>query len=288
MLAERLTMPQFAAPRICCAREKRDDDMLRRRFSLAAVTALLLGASTFRSSALAADPAYEIVLRSRHAQVTPAKFERAQTGAGSILVAQPEPNTVIITMGGSAVVGSGCKASSAAIHFDLAQDLDIAPRRAGVRPPRVGMIGRVVGTLQLTDPGRASHEDGLAAQGPAAACLLLGGTTILSVGTEPSTVSCGQKLSINHQCGPVEAPAVATSAEYGCYRLTSTFDIGANQGKGVFNRRYAVADFDPAPQLDPFWADALKPFRAVPRSDFGFTLVVRVVEDPLPKTTAAN
>jgi RimJ/RimL family protein N-acetyltransferase len=43
--------------------------------------------------------------------------------------------------------------------------------------------------------------------------------------------------------------------------------------------RAAVADFDPAPQLDAFWADALKPFRAVPRKEFGFTVVVRVVED---------
>ena len=80
----------------------------------------------------------------------------------------------------------------------------------------------------------------------------------------------------------------ASSVETGCYRLTSTFDIGANQGKGVWNRRFAVADFDPAPQLDAFWADALKPFRAVPRNEFGFKLVLRVVEDSLPQTTAAN
>jgi len=57
-----------------------------------------------------------------------------------------------------------------------------------------------------------------------------------------------------------------------------------NQGKGVFHRQYAVADFDPAPQLDPFWADALRPFRAVPRRDFGFKLVLRVVEDAGPGT----
>ena len=55
-----------------------------------------------------------------------------------------------------------------------------------------------------------------------------------------------------------------------------------NQGKGVFHRQFAVADFDPAPELDAFWADALKPFRAVPRADFGFKIVVRVIEDPAP------
>ena len=47
----------------------------------------------------------------------------------------------------------------------------------------------------------------------------------------------------------------------------------------IRENQYAVADFDPAPQLDAFWADALRPFRAVPRKDFGFRLVLRVVED---------
>jgi len=253
-----------------------------------ALTAMLFTPGWVRAQAPTTGPAYQIVLRSRHSQVTPAKYERSQTGGGSILIAQPEPNTIVVTMGGSAVVGSGCKASNAAIHFELAQDLEIIPLRENVRPPRIGMIGRVVGTLQMTDPGKLGHDDGSAAQGPATANLMMGGVNVLCVGTEPSTVACGQKISINHQCGPVETPALASSTETGCYRLTSTFDIGANQGKGVFNRRFSVADFDPAPQLDAFWADALKPFRAVPRDDFGFKLVLRVVEDSASKTTAAN
>jgi hypothetical protein len=88
---------------------------------------------------------------------------------------------------------------------------------------------------------------------------------VLSLGVEPSAVACGQKLAINHQ--------------FPCYRLTASFGLGVQQDHGVFNRRYAVADFDPAPQLDAFWADALEPFRAVPRGDFGYRLVLRVVED---------
>jgi len=236
------------------------------------------------SAQSAASPGYQIVLRSRHAQAMPATLKRAQTGGGSILVEQPEPNTVIFTMGGSAVAGSGCKPSNAAIHYDLVQDLEIVPLRAGVRPPRVGMIGRVMGTVQVSDPHKFSHSAGCAAQGPATAYLALGGVNILCLDTEPSTVTCGQKLSINHQCGPVETVACASTPESGCYRLTSSFDIGADQGKGVFNRQFAVADFDPAPQLDAFWADALKPFRAVPRNDFGYKLVLRVVEDTEPAT----
>jgi len=63
------------------------------------------------------------------------------------------------------------------------------------------------------------------------------------------------------------------------YRLAGSFHIGASQGKGVWHRQGAVADFDPAPELDAFWANVLKPFRAVPRGEFGFKVVLRVVED---------
>ena len=88
-------------------------------------------------------------------------------------------------------------------------------------------------------------------------------------------LACGRELAINHRNGPVEVVAAAAT----CYHLNASFRIGVTQGKGVWHRQAAVADFDPAPQLDAFWADALKPFRAVPRRDFGFKVVLRVVED---------
>ena len=221
-----------------------------------------------------AGPAYQIVLRSRHAEVTPTRSKDAQTGGGYILVEQPEPNTIVVTMAGSAVVGSACRGSTAAIDFHLDQQLDIIPTRPGVRPPRLGMVGRVVGTLQVTDPGKCGKACGTAEQGPAAACLTAGGTSLLAVSVNPSSVVCGQASSINYRHGPVESVAAV-----GPYCLTGSFHIGVTQGKGVWNRQAAVADFDRAPQLDAFWADALKPFRAIPRKEFGFTVVVRVVED---------
>ena len=240
-----------------------------------------LAAALCAAGALAADPppapngpAYQIVLRSRLAEATPYRTKDAQTGGGSVIVEQPEPNTVVVTMGGAAVAGSGCKSSAAGITFNLVQDFDIIPIRAGARPPRVGMVGRVIGTLQVTDPGKYGKVCGTSEQGPATAHLALGDTSLLSIDVKPSSASCGQELAINHRHGPVEAVAPV-----GCYRLTAAFGLGVTQGKGVFNRQYAVADFDPAPQLDAFWSDALKPFRAVPRGDFGFTIVVRVVED---------
>jgi hypothetical protein len=227
-------------------------------------------------------PAYQIVLRSRRAEVTPTRTKDAQTGGGAIVVEQPEPNTIVVTMGGSAVVGSDCCASAAGMDFNLEQDLEIIPLRRGLRPPRIGMVGRVVGTLQVTNPCKCCRAKcktnckpcGTAEQGPAAAHLSVGDISLLSVNVQPSAVSCGQESSINFRDGPVEAPAAPA-----CYRLFGSFHIGVTQGIGVFYRQFAVADFDPAPQLDAFWADALKPFRAVPRQEFGFKIVVRVVED---------
>jgi hypothetical protein len=248
--------------------------MLTRRSLLLVGLAALLGAVAVPAADPPAGPAYQIVLRSRHAEATPTRLKDAQTGGGYVLVEQPEPNTVVVKMGGAAVAGSACHGSAAGIDFNLEQELDIVPTRAGVRPPRVGMVGRLVGTLQVTDPGKCGKACGTAEQGAAAACLALGGTSLLSVGVTPTSVACGQESSINYRHGPVESPAVP-----GPYVLTGSFHIGVTQGKGVWNRQAAVADFDPAPQLDAFWADALKPFRAVPRKEFGFTVVVRVVED---------
>jgi hypothetical protein len=105
--------------------------------------------------------------------------------------------------------------------------------------------------------------------------LSIGDTNLLSVNVQSSSACCGQESAINFRDGPVESTSTV-----GCYKLTGSFRIGATQGKGIWHRQFAVADFDAAPQLDAFWADALKPFRAVPRRDFGFKIALRVIEDP--------
>lgn len=238
-----------------------------------------LSGDRFAIAAESADSAYRIVLRSREAQATPEKSKASQTGGGSIVVDQPTPNTIVLRMGGSAAAGSTFHCSSAGINFALLQDLEVVAARQGVRPPRIGMMGRLVGTLTVTEAEKWQHADGSASQGPASAALWCGENSILAIDMPAAGVACGQKMAINNQSGPCEAAAVT-----GCYRLIANFQVAANQGKGVWNRQYAVADFDPAPQFDAFWADGLKTFRAVPRDEFGFTLVVRVVED----TTAAH
>src|SRR5262249_32032682 len=124
--------------------------LTRRSLLLAGLVALLGPAVAFVAGQPPAPPgpAYQIVLRSRHAETTPTRTRDAQTGGGSIVVEQPDLNTIVVNIGGSVVVGSDFHGSAAQIAFQLEQDLDIVPTRAGVRPPRIGMVGRVVGTLQ--------------------------------------------------------------------------------------------------------------------------------------------
>jgi hypothetical protein len=222
----------------------------------------------------AAEPPYQIVLRSRTAPANPTKTRDAQTGGGAVLVEQPERNTIVITMTGAAVAGSEFHGSWAGITFELDQAFDILPTRKGLHPPRIAMVGWVVGTLQVTDPGKHCKGCGSAEQSLGTACLELGNSPLLSIAVKPSVAGPGNPVSVNTREGPVETAAAA-----GSYTLRESFAISVFQGKCVFNRQYAVADFDPAPQLDGFWADALKPFRALPRKDFGFRVVLRVVED---------
>src|SRR5262245_51906100 len=136
--------------------------MFTRRSLLLAGLVALVGPAALDAQGPPPGPAYLIVLRSRRAEVTPTRNKDAQTGGGSILVEQPEPNTIVVTMGGSAVVGSDCHGSAAGIDFNLEQDLEIVPIRTGIRPPRIGLVGRVIGTLQVTDPGKCGPACGTA------------------------------------------------------------------------------------------------------------------------------
>jgi hypothetical protein len=86
----------------------------------------------------------------------------------------------------------------------------------------------VVGTLQVTDPGKCCLGPcGTAEQGPATACLSSDTTSLLTINVEPAGAMCGQELAINNREGPVERPAAV-----GHYRLAGSFRIGVTQGKG--------------------------------------------------------
>ncbi len=233
--------------------------------------AVYLSAGVF-AQVEAAEPPYTIVLRSREAVVTPERTKDSQTGGGFIQVTQVEPNTVTTLMRGAVAARTNHKEGSAAMQFVLNQDFEIVPRRAGLRPPRLILAAWAIGTLNSTLP-----EGGTAEHGPACAHVRSGGETVLNLWLKPHAVGGGENLLVNDRGGPLEMVVAP-----GGFCLHQTFAIHAAQGKSHCHPGRAAAVFDPDPRLDPTWNEVLKPFRAVPHKDFGFRVILRVVEDTQP------
>lgn len=233
---------------------------------------------TYLPSSLSAapDPPYVILLHSRGAAVTPEKSKNSQTGGGYIQVTQVEPNSVMILMRGAVAAASDHKDGSAALQFELNQDFEIVPARKEVRPPRIILSAWVIGALNSTD-----KEGGTAEQAAGCAVIQSSDTPLLKVCVNPHGTSSGQNLLVNDRFGPMEA-AVAS----GGYTLHQTFALRTNQPKSCYRQGFATADFDPDPRLDSKWNPVLKPFRAVPHKDFGFRVLLRVVEDVPPLAIA--
>jgi hypothetical protein len=220
----------------------------------------------------AAEPPYVILLRSRDAVVTPERGKDGQTGGGFIQVTQVEPNVVMALMRGAVAAGTGHRNGTASMQFTLTQDFEIVATRSGLRPPRLVVAGWVIGALEST-----LREGGTAEHSPAYATVRSAGQPILNLSLKPHGVGSGENLLVNDRVGPLEM-AVAT----GGFCLNQNFTINAVQGKAFCHSGSAAALFDPDPKFDSQWNEVLKPFRAVPQRDFGFRVILRVVEEIPP------
>lgn len=224
----------------------------------------------------AATPPYVILLRSREAAATPERTRDAQTGGGFIQVTQLQPNVVMALFRGAVAAGTGHHEGSAAMQFMLNQDFEVLATRASLRPPRLVLAGWVIGALETTLKG-----SGMAEQSPACASIGSGGASLINLCIKPHGVGGGENLLVNDRVGPIEAVVLP-----GCFTLNQTFAIRAAEGKTHCHTGGAAAVFDPEPKMDSRWNEVLKPFRAVPSKDFGFRVILRVVEDVLPVAVA--
>jgi hypothetical protein len=243
---------------------------------MVAACAVCLSTGIVARAQAVAEPPYVFLLRSREAEVTPERTKHAETGGGFIQVTQIAPNVVLFLMRGAVVAGED-HAARAAMQFKLEQDLEIMATRSGIRPPRLVAAAWLIGTLD------SSLKNGGAAQQDAA-CATVGSLAgpIVNLVMKPHAVADGENLLVNERVGPMEALVAP-----GPYHLSQTFGISAMQGKGCHTGS-AAAHFDPDPRLDTKWNEVLKPFRAVPKRDFGFRVILRVVEDVPPPDIAAQ
>ncbi len=229
------------------------------------------------SPAAPAPPSVSITLRERHGHVIPDRHGFTHTGAGYIDVAQPSPDTVVVTMTGVVVAGAHPHADSyAALDFDLDQCLEVSFDDPKVQKAKITIEGRIIGLLRSHPRwGACKKGCGTAEVTHAqAAVLVAGGAPVVALPQVPHTVACGENLSMNDHEGPVEATISA-----GKYTLHQTFGILAAHPWGLLPCQPASAEFAPDPALDPLWISYWEPFHGISKKDFGYQVIIKVAED---------
>jgi hypothetical protein len=220
-----------------------------------------------------AGPQVTIVLGSRHGHATPVRQGFAHTGGGNIDVAQPAPDTVIVTMSGVAVAGAHpCKDSVAAWNFDLEQCFEVRFDDPKLKQAKLTLEARVIGLLRSHCKG-----GGVADQAPGCATVLTGPVALVTVCAPPHSVGGGENLSVNCKEGPVGGPVGA-----GTYTLHQTFAVRATHPHTLAPCKAASAEFAPDPALDPLWISYWEPFHGAAKKDFGLQVTMRVIAETPP------
>jgi hypothetical protein len=227
---------------------------------LAGIVGLLLPLS-----GLAAEPAPTITLNERTGAVTPHRTGFQHTGAGNIDVAQPAPDTVVLTMTGVAVAGPHpFKESAASLDFDLSQAFEIAFDKPEGKKIKLTVDARVIGLLRSEAKGQGTAEE--------SGCVTVGGGSGegLAVAVPSHSVGAGDSLSINDHTAPV-----AVVAAPGKFTLHQTFHVGVSHPHALCGKAWS-AEFAPDPALDPLWISYFEPFHGANKKDFGFQVTVKV------------
>jgi hypothetical protein len=209
-----------------------------------------------------------ITLLDRHGHATPHREGFQHTGAGNIDVAQPAPDTLVITMTGVAVAGPHpCKDSAASMDFDLAQGFEIALDKPEGRKVQVTVDARVIGLLRSEAKGRGTAEE--------SGSVTVGGEQGegVSLAVPAHAAACGESLSINDHAAPVTIMAAP-----GKYTLHQTFHVGVSHARALCGKSWS-AEFAPDPALDPLWISYWEPFHGANKKDFGFQVTVKVSAD---------
>ncbi|MCC7421647.1 MAG: hypothetical protein IT428_15300 [Planctomycetaceae bacterium] len=232
---------------------------------LSAAPVLAQGKSSSGSSPKAA----LIVLKARDSKVTPQKFGYSATGGGTVTVTQPTPDTILITMSGVVGVGAcACGDSHAMLDFVLDQEFEVEFAKGTPQSGRIEIEGRVYGLLRTE-----GKKGGGTAHMTRAFATVNCGEAIASVTLDPQGTACGNGLAVTSVRGPVAGPVVP-----GCFHLHQEFGIAATQPKCLLPRK-ASADFAPPPTLDSRWINNPDPFREANRTNNGFQVTIRLIQD---------
>jgi len=224
----------------------------------------------------AAAPTVTLTLGKRSGRVVPHRQGLCHTGGGNIDVAQPAPDTVVVTMTGVAVAtGSPCHAGVAALDFDLQQAIEVSFEK-GVKAAKLTLEGRVIGLLR-------THRGGGTAEASHGCAQVCGDTAVFThVCVPDQAVGCAENLSVNDHEGPVSVPIAA-----GRYTLHQVFHLLAAHPRSILPCKAASAEFAPDPALDPLWISYWEPFHGAIKKDFGFQVTLKVAPDTDAPAAAA-
>ncbi|MCI0461823.1 MAG: hypothetical protein L0Z62_33145 [Gemmataceae bacterium] len=219
----------------------------------------------------AAAPNVTITLGPRRGRVTPHRQGCCHTGGGNIDVAQPSPDTVVVTMTGVATAtGTPCKAGVAGLDFDLDQCFEVTFEKPDVKAAKLTLEGRVIGLLRSHSRGTAEATHGCASVQTEAG-------ELVKLCVPDHLAARGDNVSVNDREGPCSVPIGP-----GRFRLRQTFHVLASHPKALLPCKAASAEFAPDPALDPLWISYWEPFHGANKRDFGFQVILKVAAESQP------
>jgi hypothetical protein len=225
----------------------------------------------------APEPSAFITLGHRQGHVKPAREGFTHTGGGNIHVAQPAPDTVIVTMTGAAMAGAHpLKNSFASLKFDLVQSFEIG--LTGPTPgqaAKVSLDARVVGLLRSYGSGCCRRSFGSAETSAASAAVAADDKELIAIAVEPHEVGGGEDLSVNDHQGPVE-----TILPPGRYTLHQSFALSAAHVGTLLPCGHASSEFAPEQALDPLWIGNRESFHGAIKKELGFQVTLHVALQP--------
>ena len=243
--------------------------MLNNVASLAALL-FLVGTSTADDKTKIASEPPKIILNERHGHVTPRREGFTHTGAGTTDIAQPSPDTLIVTMYGVAVAGGHpVKDSMAAMDFDLNQCFEIVSGKPSGQKIKLTVEARVIGLLRSHEKGGGSAEES-----GGCTTITCGPDEVMTLTAPKHIVSCGENLSINDREGPASAHVSA-----GKYILHQSFHLQATHPRSFLPCKATSVEFAPDPALDPLWISAWEPFHGASKKDFGLQVTIKVAAE---------
>lgn len=246
-----------------------------RGWGVVIVPALLIGAGPPETKTVGpvtlqvAEPAPPVTIQllDRHGFANAHRAGTSYVGGGTIDVAQPSADEVIVTLSGVAVATDHPKGSTTAIRFELEQGFEVAFADPNARSGRLTVEARVIGLLRSGSKGSAFESDGVTT-------VTCGDEGLISVGLPGRGVAGGASLSVNDLAEPGSVPVGP-----GRYLLHQGWLVGAAHAPALLGKA-AAAEFAPEPALGPLWVSRREPFHGARKQDFGLRVTLRASAGP--------